>query len=53
VLQRIKDAKEEWELQAKAVRAGEKDSPLAMLEKRGYVHLIAGYIWSVLGNYPC
>lgn len=41
-IRKIKEAMADWEERAKAIKKGEKQSMLSLLEERGYVHQIIG-----------
>lgn len=41
-LRRTAEAKEAWDVQAKEIEAGRKQSMLSILEERGYVNYVAG-----------
>lgn len=40
--EKLDKADDEWALRAEKIEAGRQDSMLSILEKRGYVHSIAG-----------
>ena len=42
-LRKIAEAEQAWKEQAKRIRAGEQESMLTVLEKRGYINSVAGY----------
>jgi hypothetical protein len=41
---KVEAAQEEWQKQAEAVRSGKRQSMLSILESRGFVNAIAGYV---------
>ena len=45
-IRRIQEAEEDWSLRADAIVAGKKQSMLSLLEERGYVNQIIGYLTS-------
>jgi hypothetical protein len=43
-ISRIKEAMADWQVRAKAIRKGEKQSMLSLLEERGFVNQIVGFV---------
>lgn len=50
-LQKQKNAEKEWQERAKEIRAGKRQSMLDLLESRGYVSQIAGYIYYLKSHF--
>jgi hypothetical protein len=48
-IKRIKEALEDWQLRAAAIRRGEKQSMLSLLDERGYVNQIVGFVHAAPG----
>jgi hypothetical protein len=45
-IRKIQEAEEDWSLRADAIATGKKQSMLSLLEERGYVNQIIGYLTS-------
>jgi tyrosyl-tRNA synthetase len=49
-IRKIQEAEEDWSLRADAIAAGKKQSMLSLLEERGYVNQIIGYVLLIPSN---
>lgn len=41
---KVRDAEAEWQIKAEEIAAGKRESMLSLLESRGYINTIAGYV---------
>jgi tyrosyl-tRNA synthetase len=49
-LAKVAEAEEQWKEQSKAIRDGRQKSMLSILEERGLIHQIAGYVITICKN---
>jgi hypothetical protein len=50
---KVRDAEQEWTQKATEIREGKRPSMLEILESRGFVNTIAGYVAHFLLLWPC